>query len=160
MKQQQQAEQERAVALQLREDDRRWVEQRKSLYTATLAAFTEWVRDVRDWGGTPFPGESAEEAHRNYLARRTFHYRQAANQLDPVMMEVELLAGQSVQGAAEALYAQLIAVEAVRVGDEPPTGSTMLAEVERRFEALKVAMRADLGVAESRAVEVRHESRT
>jgi len=128
-----------------REDTLRWVEQRKALYAEILAAYREWLGDVRVWGD-PAPWVDPQQANQEYFESRTFDYKQVTARLRHPLGELLLIGSDEVERSAERLHAQLYAIEVMRVGDEPPTSKKMLEEVERRYEQLVVGMRRDLGV--------------
>ncbi|MFI5926427.1 hypothetical protein ACIA3K_10595 [Micromonospora sp. NPDC051543] len=145
LKQQGQAELDRLVAAQRHEDERRWIETRKSIYVEYLSIYEEWAKSQRRWFSQPLtlPTGTALDSDR---PTPRFDYAGALQKMNTLNAEMELLASPTTKQAADQLFTVLFANQILKVAGDLPTTPKVLGPVEDALKALKASMRSDLGV--------------
>jgi hypothetical protein len=128
-----------------REDERRWFEQRRTIYNEYLKTVHPWMRRVRHWIRPYWDGDSAtKESLQN--EEEEFDWRTASERCAEIETALTLVATGQVMKAARWLHAQLFAFEATRLVSGVKDISVMGKHCEDAYAWLSWAFRADLGV--------------
>lgn len=128
-----------------REDERRWVEQRRAIYVQYLEAVRPWMHHARHWTG-PFlePKAITKEGLQN--DEGVFDFTTVSRSISALESELTLIASEDVRKSARQLHAQLIAFEATLISGELRAIDVMGRNCEHPYDRLVWSFRMDLGV--------------
>jgi hypothetical protein len=129
-----------------REDDRRWVAERRRVYIQYLEAIQPWIMNTRRWRGPWFPDGDAPSKESVMARAGHFDYLTASEGLSQIEAEIVLIGSDDVTGATRRIYAQLLAFEATRIASELDQIEVMSRNCEPAYGRLLQAMRIDLGI--------------
>jgi hypothetical protein len=127
-----------------REDERRWVEQRRAIYVQYLNAVDPWMRHARHWAGPYWELDATKESLQK--EEGVFEWMTASENILALESELILVGSESVRDAARSLHAQLIALEATLIASELKSISVMADNCELPYDRIVWAFRTDLGV--------------
>lgn len=128
-----------------REDERRWAEQRRSLYAQYLDAVHPWMFHVRHWAG-PYWEPEATTKETLQKEEGDFEWMPISGGMSALESELTLIGSEDVRKAAQSLHAQLLAFEATLIGLELDVIGRVAKNCEGPYDRLTWAFRADLGV--------------
>lgn len=129
-----------------REDNRRWVEERRQASLDLLSKLDPWIVHLRRWGH-PWPQSTPEDLERERRELRQFDWQVVHEQVGDAWAVLELVGSDEVRQAYKALVAQMFATQATTYGPiNQDALDRMVATVNQRHDELLARIRSDLGV--------------
>ena len=130
-----------------RNDEMRWVSERRAAYAAYLGAVAPWISHIRHWQGPPFDEDATVESLVADEGR--FDWKSISDAMTEPAAEIGFIGSKEAESAMGSLLAQLLAFEATLI---PPISASleglqrMAAECEKRYQRVRRVFRADLGI--------------
>lgn len=127
------------------DNEMRWAEERRSVYSAFLDAVWPWIGHIRHWIGPYWDDNATVESLR--AEEGPFNYQDVFAAMKGPQAEIGLIGSREAEAAVKSLVAQLIAFEATVIGKTTLEGlQRMAAECDKRYERVRWVFRKDLGI--------------